>query len=214
MQVVIKNPANTPHLVTVRQKEIFITPLLVIVIFDKVMLIASRLHRLMKINAVRVILRTTAIQYRGKICSATKPSLGSCDKKTRVHVNRRHIRVLHMCDQRNTTCPELWRNLRTRNLFPEFRRKFTMHCRCMHTNLLKYTPLHHGHNTAATFNTGIFFTVPWCANKTPGLPITQRPLYFIFQRLKFCTDLVPQFLKPRSCLGFTFFNFRRIHICF
>ena len=97
---------------------------------------------------VGIVLRAALVEHRRQIGAAAEPGFAG-DDEARVHVHRRHMRILRMRDQRNAGGPEARILGGAGNLLAEFRREFAMHGRAMHADLLEHAPAHQRHHAAA-----------------------------------------------------------------
>src|SRR5690606_36321558 len=111
----------------------------------------------------------------------------------RVHMNRWHVRVLRMRDQRNAAGPIARVFLGSWNLLAEFRRELAMDRRDMHADLFEDAAMHDRHDAAAAL---AVILLPGRADEASGLAIRKRPLQFIFKLFVACADAIAQFLEP------------------
>src|ERR1700678_161831 len=83
------------------QNEILIAPNLEFVVRrDSSMGVASGLHRGVEGDCVGVLLCAPAIEHRRQVGTATEPCFGG-DDKARVHMDGRHMWIMHVGNQRN-----------------------------------------------------------------------------------------------------------------
>jgi len=99
-------------------------------------------------DAVGVVLRAALVEHRRQIGAAAEPGFAG-DHEARVHMHRRHMRVLRMRNQRNAGGPEARILGGARNLLAEFRRKLAIDGRAMHTDFLEHAPAHQRHHATA-----------------------------------------------------------------
>ncbi len=104
----------------------------------------------MECEGVGIVLMAPAPEYRRQIGAATEPGFGR-HHIARVHVHRRHMRVVHMGDQRNPGSEKPWIFGGAWDLLAEFRREFAEHRRDMHADLLEDAALHDRHDAAAAW---------------------------------------------------------------
>src|SRR5207244_380500 len=123
VEIIVENAADAAHLAAVAQVEIFVAPVLVLLIGrDRRMRVASRPHRGMKRERVGIVLPAARVEHRRQIRAAAEPGLGG-RHQARVHVNRRHVRVLRMGDERNAGGPKPRVGFGARNVLAEFARE-------------------------------------------------------------------------------------------
>ena len=81
-------------------------------------------------NATRVgiVLRAAAVEHRRQVRAAAEPGLGR-DDEARVHVHRRHVRIVQVRDQRDARGPEARIVGGAGNFLAEFRRELAVHGR-------------------------------------------------------------------------------------
>ena len=73
-------------------------------------------------------LRAAAVEHRRQVGAAAEPGLGG-DDEARVHVHRRHVRIVHVRDQRDARGPEARIALGAGNFLAEFGRELAVHGR-------------------------------------------------------------------------------------
>ena len=112
------------------------------------MCIASPFHCCVKGDCVAIVLPAAPLEHGGQIRATAEPSLCG-DHEARVHVDRRHVRILRMGDERNAGGPEARVHFGPRNVFAEFRRELAKHGRHMHGDFLEHAPVHARHHAAA-----------------------------------------------------------------
>ena len=112
------------------------------------MRIAGLLHRRVERDRVGIVLGAAPVQHRREVGAAAEPRLGG-HHEARVHVHRRHVRVVQVRDQRNARRPEARVGVGARDVLAEFGRELAKHGRDVDADLLEHAPLHHRHDPAA-----------------------------------------------------------------
>src|SRR5262249_30987907 len=98
-KIIVKNPADSAHLLTMAQVEVLVAPALVLrVRGDARMGIASPFHRRMKGDRIGIVLPAAPLEYGCQIRAAAEPGL-SGHHEPRVHVDGRHVWILRMGDE-------------------------------------------------------------------------------------------------------------------
>ena len=101
------------------------------------MRVACGLHRGVERDRVGIVLGAAAIEHRRQ--SAPPPNQALLvDHETRVHVHRRHVRVLQVGDERDAGGPEPRVGFGAGNLLAEFGRELAEHGRDVHADLLEH----------------------------------------------------------------------------
>ena len=102
--------------------------------------VAGGLHGGVEGDRVGVVLGAPAREHRGQVGAAAEPGLRRHDE-ARVHVHRRHVRVVHVGDERNAGGEEARIVGGAGNVLAEFRREFAEHGRDVHADLLEHAAL-------------------------------------------------------------------------
>ena len=159
--------------------------------------VAGGLHRGVEGDRVGIVLRAPALQHRRQVGAAAEPGFGG-DDEARVHVHRRHVRVVQVGDERNAGGEKARVVGGAGNLLAEFRGEFAEHRRDMDADLLEYAALHHRHDAAATRRAAVVGAVPGRAYEAAGRAIGERGAggEGVLQILECGHDLVAQRLKP------------------
>ena len=154
-------------------------------------------------------LRAAAIEHRRQIGAAAEPGFAG-DDKARVHVHRRHVRIVRMRDQRNAGGPEARIVGGAGDLLAEFRRELAMHGRAMHADLLEHAAAHQRHHAAAANRSRPSVMSGRCGSqgvrtKRPALRSAERRLggQGVFQRLepRRCRRAAPRTRRGRGSCG-------------
>ena len=191
-------PPMPSHLLAVLQVEIFIAPALVLVVRRHARMgVASLLHRGMERDRVGIVLRAARVEYRRQVGAAAEPRLGRHDE-ARVHVHRRHMRVLRMADQRNAGRPKPRIGVGAGDLLAEFGRELAENGRDVDADLFEYAAMHDRHHPAAAVRAAVIAAAPGRANETSRGTIRERrgggqPG---FHSLQCRADVVPQRFEP------------------
>ena len=180
------------------------------------MRVAGRLHRGVEGDAVGIVLRAARVEHRRQIGAAAEPGFAG-DDEARVHVHRRHVRIMRMRDQRNAGGPEARIVVGARDFLAEFRREFAVHGRAMHADFLEHAAVHHRHHAAAARVApadAIWRALPGRARQSGqrravGESGIRRQR--IFQALERRADIVAQRLEPGARLGLVAIEFGMIH---
>src|SRR5262249_10135267 len=134
VEIIVKNPADSAHLLTMAQVEVLVAPALVLrVRGDARMGIASPFHRRMKGDRIGIVLPAAPLEYGCQIRAAAEPGL-SGHHEPRVHVDGRHVWILRMGDERNAGSPKARIDFGPGNVFAEFRRKLAEYSGHMHAD--------------------------------------------------------------------------------
>ena len=157
------------------------------------MQVARPSHRGVKRDRVGVVLQAALIEQRGQIGAAAEPGLGR-HHEARVHVHRRHMRVLQMGDQRDAGGPEPRIGFGSGNFLAEFGREFAEHGRDVDADLLEHPALHHRHHAAAAGRAGVIGAAPRRADESAGRLRGERRVrgQRFLQRFESRADVVPQ----------------------
>ena len=125
----------------------------------------AALHRGVEGARVGIVLGAAAVENRREVGAAAEPRLAG-DDEARVHVHRRHVRIVRMRDQRNAGRPEARIAFGARDFLAELRREFAVDGRAMHADLLEHAAVHHRHHAAATRLAGVVGALPGRALET------------------------------------------------
>ena len=106
VDIVVEDAADAAHLVPVLEREVVVAPGLELVVGrDRGMRVAGGFHRGMEGLRVGIALRAATVEHRGEVGAAAEPCFCRNDK-ARVHVHRRHMRIVQVRDQRDARGPE------------------------------------------------------------------------------------------------------------
>ena len=190
------------------QEEIFVAPFFELVVRrDAAVTVAGRFHRGMKRNGIGIVLAAPALQHRGQIGAAAEPGFGRHDV-ARIHVHGRHVRIVHMRDQRNAGGKKTRVVGGAGNILAEFGGEFAEHGRDVDADFFEHAAVHHRHDAAAAGRAAMVGAAPRGARKAPGRPIRQGRAggQSIFQRLERRNDVVAQASEPSRRGLFTLFD--------
>jgi hypothetical protein len=164
--------------------------------------VARGLHGGVERQRIRIVLGAAAIEHRGQIGAAAEPRFRG-HHEARVHVHRRHMRIVHVRDHRHARRPEARIVRGARDLRAEFGRELAVHGRAMHADLLEHAAVHHRHHAAAAGCAGEIRALPRRAHEASRRAIGQRRArrQRIFQRFERGADVVAQLLEPGACAG-------------
>ena len=156
----------------------------------------------MERERIGIVLGAAAVEHRRQVGAAAEPRLGG-DHEARVHVHRRHVRIVQMRDHRHARGPEARIVGRARDLRAEFRRELAVHGRAMHADLLEHAAVHHRHHAAAAGRAGVIGALPRRAHEAARRALGERRAgrQRIFQRFEGRADVVAQLLEPGARAG-------------
>ncbi len=182
------------------QEEIFVAPALEFFVRrNRGMGIASRLHGGVEGDGVGIGLAAAAIEQRRQVGAASEPGPGGHDE-ARIHVYRRHVRIVRMCDEGNARGPEPRVGIGAGNLPAEFRRELAEHGRDVDADLLEHAARHHRHRAAPARLAAVIGAAPRRAREAAGRAVGERRIrrQCVLQRLEICADVVTQRLEPAA----------------
>ena len=185
------------------QIEILVAPRLEFLVGrDARMRVAGRAHRGVERHRVGIVLRAAAVEHRRQVGAAAEPRLGG-DDEARVHVHGRHMRVVHVGDQRNARRPEPRILGGAGNLRAKLRRELAVHGGHVHADLLEHAPLHHRHHAAAAGRAAMIAAAPRRAHETASSLFAHARVrrQRILDRFERRADVVAQSFEPRAGAG-------------
>ena len=209
VEPVVENAADAARFAAMLQKEILVAPGLEFVVGrDRGVGVAGSLHRGVERDRVGIVLGAPAIKHRRQIGAAAEPRFCR-DDETRVHMHRRHVRIVHVGDQRNAGGEKTRIVGGAGNVLAEFRGEFAEHGRDVNADLLEHAAFHHRHDAAAARCAGMIGAVPGRALKAArrrdrqsGAPAGRASS----SASKARDDLVAQGLEPGCGRGFCVFR--------
>src|SRR5258706_4083144 len=133
-------------------------------------------------------------EHRSEIATAAEPGFLRHDMAG-VEMRRRHARIVHMGDERNSARPITRVGLRARNFLGELRFEFSVYGGNVHADLFEDTALHQRHGAAAAIRAVRHGALPILAYKAPRW-LVRRPPVFVLDRLEGGTQPIAQRGEP------------------
>ena len=163
----------------------------------------GRLHRRVEGNGIGILLRAPDIEHRRQVGAAAEP-LAARHHHAGIHVDGRHMRVLHVGDQRDAARPEPRVLLGAGHLCPELRCELAMNGGDVNPHLFEHGAAHQAHDATASRRAGMIGALPRRSHEAPRGNASRR-CAFALDLLENGADAIAQFGEPtgsKSLLAF------------